>query len=42
MSATGTSLEEAEFEPEEAESKGTDKKPEMMDTPPVEAGVGVG
>ena len=42
MSATGTSLEEAEFEPDEAQSTATDKKPEMMDTPPVEAGVGVG
>ena len=42
MSATGTSLEEAEFEPDEATGISTEKKPEMMDTPPVEAGVGVG
>ena len=42
MSATGTSLEEAEFEPEELNGQTNEKKPEMTDTPPVEAGVGVG
>ncbi len=42
MKATGTTLEDAEFEPDELAGETDEKKPEMMDTPPVEAGVGVG